>query len=99
MKNKLRISWIISSIVYIFGLILFGNQLDENIFYPLIIVGAGLFFWGGLLYFIKKKIWGKKKPLMYSTIKLSEQNDSARGISVLLVALRWDSNPISKQEL
>ena len=33
------------------------------------------------------------------SIKLTEQGDAARGVSVLLVALRWDSNPISKQEL
>lgn len=33
------------------------------------------------------------------SIQLTEQNDSERGISVLLVALRWDSNPIGKQEL
>lgn len=33
------------------------------------------------------------------SIKLNEQGDAARGVEVLLVALRWDSNPISKQEL
>ena len=33
------------------------------------------------------------------SINLTEQGDAARGVSVLLVALRWDSNPISKQEL
>ena len=33
------------------------------------------------------------------SLKLTEQGDAARGVSVLLVALRWDSNPISKQEL
>ena len=34
-----------------------------------------------------------------TSIKLSEKDDSARGISVSLVALRWDSEPLSKQEL
>jgi hypothetical protein len=33
------------------------------------------------------------------SIKLSEAADAERGISVSLVALRWDSNPINKQEL
>jgi len=33
------------------------------------------------------------------SIKLTEDDDSARGISVSLVALRWDYNPLSKQEL
>ncbi len=37
-------------------------------------------------------------PIVKS-IKLTEQGDAARGVSVLLVALRWGSNPISKQEL
>jgi hypothetical protein len=33
------------------------------------------------------------------SVKLTEQDDSARGISVSLVALRWDSDPLNKQEL
>jgi hypothetical protein len=37
--------------------------------------------------------------VVVKSIKLTEQDDAARGISVLLVALRWDSNPLSKQKL
>ncbi len=32
-------------------------------------------------------------------LKLTEQDDSVRGNSILLVALRWDFDPIGKQEL
>ncbi len=41
---------------------------------------------------------GLSSPALKS-IKLTEANDTERNISVSLVALRWDSNSISKQEL
>ena len=41
----------------------------------------------------------KAAPTTVKSIKLTEAADTERGISVSLIALRWDSNPISKQEL
>jgi hypothetical protein len=62
------------------------GRLDNKLF--------GLFGYG----FNHDETESPSSPTVKS-IKLTEQNDSARGISVLLVALRWDSNPLSKQEL
>jgi hypothetical protein len=38
-------------------------------------------------------------PPSVSTVQLTEPDDQRRGISIILVALRWDSNPLPKQEL